>query len=148
VGKEISKGIRLDEPRKIFIYTLFTTLTGITPIDYYETDETISFLITPSDARRIKERTLDLIRMLSDEFKKKVDIIIYSTNLEKFIQNLFRPAKIENIFSKELRNGKKSLLVKVSPWDRGKALGKKSYKLYRARYFLGKYFKIDHVKII
>jgi len=148
LGKEPNKELKLDDPRKIFIYTFFTTLTGITPIDYYETNETISFLITPADARKIREKTLDIVRMLSDEFKKKVDIIVYSENLEKFIQNLFKPAKVENVFSRSMKNGRKSLLVKVSPWDRGKALGKNSYKLYRARYFLSKYFDVEYVRII
>lgn len=148
MGREVNKGLKLDDPRKIFIYTLFTTLTGITPIDYYETEQTVSFLITPTDARKIRDTTIDVVRMLSDELKKKVDIIVYSNNLERFIQNLFRPAHIENIFSKTLKDGKLSILVKVSPWDRGKALGKNSYKLYRARYFLAKYFDVSYLRII
>jgi len=146
--RESSRELKLSDPRKIFVFTVFTALTGITPLDYYESENTITFLIDSSDARKFRNFGIEVIRNISTELKKQVEVIIYSDNLERFIQNLFRPAKVENVIKREMRNGRLSLLVKVPVWDRGKALGRNSYKLYRARYFLAKYFDIEHVKIV
>jgi len=146
--RENPRELKLSDPRKIFVFTVFTALTGITPLDYYESENTITFLIDASDARKFRNFGIEIIRNISTELKKQVEVIIYSDNLERFIQNLFRPAKVENVIKREMRNGRLSLLVKVPVWDRGKALGRNSYKLYRARYFLAKYFDVEHVKIV
>ncbi len=146
--KQDSKELKLTDPRKIYAFTVFTALTGITPLDYYETENTISFLIDLADARKFRQLGIEAIRTISSELKKQIEVIFYSNSLDKFIQNLFRPAKVENIVKREIRDGKLAILVKVPVWDRGKALGKRSYKLYRARYFLSKYFNVDHVKIV
>jgi len=148
LSKEAEREVKLDDPRKIFVFTVFTALTGIAPLDYYESENTITFLIDPADIRKFKNIGMEVVRNLSNEFNKQVEVVIFSENLRLFVNNLFRPARVENIVERELRNGKKSLLVKVPVWDRGKALGKNSYKLYRARYFLSKYFSIEHVKIV
>lgn len=146
--KQNSREVKLTDPRKIYAFTVFTALTGITPLDYYETENSISFLIDLTDARKFRQLGLGAIRSISSELKKQIEVIFYSNNLEKFVQNLFRPARIENIIRRQIKDGRLSILVKVPVWERGKALGKNSYKLYRARYFLSKYFDIDHVKII
>jgi len=148
VPRENAKELKLNDPRKIFVFTVFTALTGITPIDYYESGSTITFLIDKSELRKFRAVALDVIRNISAELKKQVEVVVFSENLEKFIQNLFRPAKVENVIKREIKNKKTALLVKVPVWDRGKALGKNSYKLYRARYFLSKYFDIEHVRIV
>lgn len=148
MAKKQEKGLKLDDPRKIFIFTVFATLTGIMPIDYYESERSVTFLITATDARKFKQFTIDIIRNISSELNKPVEVVIFSNNLERFVQNLFRPARVEGIIERELKGGKKALYVKVPVWDRGKALGRNSYKLYRARYFLAKYFGIEHVKIV
>ena len=147
MSQKQKKGLVLDDPRKQFTFALFTAILGVTPIDLYETEDRITFLVTPKDFKKIKNKPPYVLTRLSSELRKNVDIVIYSDNLELFVKNLFRPAQVESIHHKVLQDGKKALYVKVPVWDRGKALGKNSYKLYRARYFLLKFFGIDYVNV-
>ena len=142
------EGVKLDDPRKIFIFTIFTAITNVVPKDYYELDFVISFLVEPRDFVKLKNKLGTSIKLLSQELKKQIEIVVYSDNLEQFIRNLVRPATVEKISVKTLKDGKKSVYVKVPAWDRGKALGKNSYKLKRTKFFLNKYFKVVNVKIV
>ncbi|MEX2689784.1 MAG: hypothetical protein Q6351_005625 [Candidatus Njordarchaeum guaymaensis] len=146
--KNAQRGIKLDDPRKIFIFTVFTALAGFAPLDYYETDTNITFLIRPVEARKIIDSIVNITRNLSSQLNKTVDLVFFSENMEVFIKNLFRPATVENIIRRKTNKGTIVLYIKVPPWDRGKALGRQSFKLYRARHFLSKYFDIEWVKII
>ena len=141
-------GMRLDDPRKIFTFTLFTTITNVVPKDYFEVDFIISFLVEPSDFRKLKNKLGTSVKMLSQELGKPIEIVIYSDSLEQFIKNLVRPAQVERIAIRETEGNKKAVFIKVPPWDRGKALGKNSYKLQRLRFFLDKYFNISNVRIL
>jgi len=142
------EGVKLDDPRKIFIFTIFTAITNIVPKDYFELDFVISFLVEPSDFRKIKNKLGTSIKLLSQELKKQIEIVVYSDDLEQFIKNLIRPAVVEKISIRNVKDDKKSVYIKVQPWDRGKALGRNSYKLQRTKFFLNKYFNVINVKIV
>jgi len=142
------EGVKLDDPKKIFIFTLFTTITNVMPKDYFEDEEFVSFLVEPYDFRKLRNKLGTSIKILGRELNKTIEVVIYSDNLEIFIKNLVRPANVEKISVRKLPNGKLSVFVKVPPWDRGKALGKNSYKLKRSRYFLEKYHDVMVFRIV
>ncbi len=141
-------GMKLDDPRKIFTFTLFTTITNVVPKDYHELDFIISFLVEPTDFRKLKNKLGTSIKMLAQELGKQIEIVVYSEDLEQFIKNLVRPAQVERITLRGSQKEKRSVFIKVPPWDRGKALGRNSYKLHRLRFFLNKYFNISNVRIL
>lgn len=142
------EGVKLDDPKKIFVFTVFATITNVMPKDYFEDDTFISFLVEPSDFKKLKSKLGTSVKMLGKELNKIIEIVVYSDNLELFVKNLVRPANVERVSVRKLPNGKLSVFAKVPAWERGKALGKKSYKLKRSRYFLEKYHNVAVFKVV
>lgn len=129
------------------LFTMFISMIGAQPLDFFETEEKASFLLEESDFYQLKKSGLHKLKSISDKVGKDIEIVVFSENLGEFVENLFRPAEVDNIKRKK-RGEKETLQVFISPWDKGAALGRKSYKLYRARYFLKKHFGINSVKIV
>ena len=107
-------------------------------MDVYEDNEAITFLLDSEDLTKIS-KIKPLLSILVQRIGKRVEIVFFSENLEKFVRNLFWPAKIKKVLIKNAGKGKIVVAV-VDFWEKGKALGRHSYKLYRARYFIKKYF--------
>ncbi|MCR8433579.1 MAG: hypothetical protein NDP13_04920 [Crenarchaeota archaeon] len=137
--------LEVNDPRLIQITTFLGTL-GVIPRDFFETEDRLSILLDEeySDSLPKMKSALTYLRKIAH---KDVDIILFSNDLNRFCSYLFHPAKVNKI---ELRKSKKGriLIVHVDFWQRGIALGKRSYKLHRARYFISKYFpRIENVYI-
>ncbi len=129
--------LKVDDPRLLQVITFLGTL-GIYPRDFYETDDRLSILLDEEYISNLPEMKNSLI-YIRKVVRKQVDIVFFSENLKRFCEYLFYPAKIRRIEIRSSRKGK-ILIVHVDFWQRGLALGAKSYKLYRARYFISKYF--------
>ncbi len=129
--------LKVDDPRLLQVITFLGTL-GIYPRDFYETDDRLSILLDEEYISNLPEMKNSLI-YIRKVVRKQVDIVFFSENLKRFCEYLFYPAKIKRIEIRSSRKGK-ILIVHVDFWQRGLALGAKSYKLYRARYFISKYF--------
>ena len=129
--------LKVDDPRLLQVITLLGTL-GVCPRDFYETEDRLSILLDEEYLSNLPEMKNSLI-YIRKIVKKNVDIVFFSEDLKRFCEYLFYPAKIKKIELRTSRRGK-ILVVHVDFWQRGLALGTKSYKLYRARYFISKYF--------
>ncbi|MEX0568555.1 MAG: hypothetical protein Q6363_005255 [Candidatus Njordarchaeota archaeon] len=129
--------LRVEDPRLLQVVTLFGTL-GICPKDFYETNDRLSILLDEEYLPELQE-IKNLFVYIRKIVKKNVDVVFFSEDIDKFCGYLFYPAKIKRV---EKRNTKKGrvLVVHVDFWQKGVALGAKSYKLYRARFFIKKYF--------
>lgn len=145
--KRGSQGISLRSEWKKKLFTLFISIMGAKPIDIFESEGKVSLLIEKEDFYRIKRAGLHKLKLISRRVGKEIEIVVFSQDLEECAKNLFRPAKVNNI-EREQRGEKELLKVYVQPWEKGKALGRKSYKLHRARAFLKRYFNIDNVRIV
>lgn len=137
--------LRVEDPRLFQIVTLFGTL-GICPKDFYETEDRISILLDEEYLPNLPE-VRNLLVYVKKITKKKADIVFFSEDINKFCEYLFHPAKIKKIEQRNSRKGK-IIIVHVNFWQKGIALGAKSYKLYRARFFIKKYFpEVENVYI-
>lgn len=145
--KEDSPTVKIRSAWKKTLFTLFISMMGVQPMDLFETEGKVSLLIRKDDFYKIKKVGLHKLRLISDRIGKDVEIVVYSEDLEECVKNLFRPAEIKRIKTRK-QSGKKVLQVFVSPWEKGKALGRKSYKLHRAKAFLNRHFNIDKVRIV
>jgi len=137
--------LRVEDPRILQVITLFGTL-GICPKDFYETEDRFSILLDEEYLPNLPEirNTLIYVRRI---VKKKTDIVFFSEDLRKFCEYLFHPAKIKRVEERNSKRGK-ILIVHVDFWQKGIALGAKSYKLYRARFFIKKYFpEVENVYV-
>lgn len=129
--------LRVEDPRLLQVVTLFGTL-GICPKDFYETVDRLSILLDEEylpDLQEIKNLFIYIRKIV----KKQVDVVFFSEQIDKFCEYLFYPAKIKRVEKRNTKRGR-ILIVHVDFWQKGIALGAKSYKLYRARFFIKKYF--------
>ncbi len=137
--------LRVEDPRLLQVVSLFGAL-GICPMDFYETEDRLSILLDEEYLPNLPEirSTLIYVRRV---VRKKTDVVFFSEDLKKFCEYLFYPAKIKRV---EFRNSQKGkiVIVHVDFWQKGLALGAKSYKLYRARFFIRKYFpEVENVYV-
>lgn len=129
------------------LITMFISMMGVQPIDLFETEDKASLLVRKEDFYKVKQVGLHKLKSISERVGKNIEIVVFSDDIEECVENLFRPAEINGI-KKENKREETTLKVYVPPWDKGKALGRKSYKLHRAKTFLKRHFNINNVRIV
>ncbi len=137
--------ITLEELRYL---SIFQDLTDALPyrciID--EEGNRLIFLVKPEDVGKAIGRRGSKIRILSEIFKKNVEVVPFSDDLETMIKNLFPGVKIENITINE-RGGEKVVVLKVAEEDKGRAIGREGRNIKRARLVLKRLFNVSNVII-
>ncbi|HOP09624.1 MAG TPA: NusA-like transcription termination signal-binding factor, partial [Candidatus Methanofastidiosa archaeon] len=78
---------------------------------------------------------------------KGIDIVEYSEDPTKFLENLMKPAKIINIKYAD-KDGKKVASIEVSKKDRGIAIGRSGKNIKRAKVLLKRHQTVDDVMIM
>jgi N utilization substance protein A len=113
--------------------------------------EVIIFLVKEQDIGKAIGKAGEHVKDLKSKLNKKVDVIAFSENLNKFIQNILQTTKnsilIQNIEVKESRNQKKTVIITVRPQDRGKAIGKEGSMIRKIKVLVLRYFEVDNVII-
>lgn len=143
----------MSEPGKITVeelrfLSMFTDLTGATAyrciID--RENNRLIFLVKPSDVGRAvgkRGRNLELLKKL---FRRNVEVVAYSPDLEEMIRNLFPNARILDISIRE-RNGERYVTVKVHEDDKGRAIGREGRNVKRARLVLRELFNVVSLQV-
>ena len=143
----------VSEPGRITVeelrfLSMFTDLTGATAyrciID--KDNNRLIFLVKPSDVGRAvgrRGRNLELLRKL---FRKNVEVVAYSPDLEEMIRNLFPNARILDISIRD-RGGEKYVVVKVHEEDKGRAIGREGRNVKRARLVLRELFNVVSLQV-
>ncbi len=143
----------MSEPGRITVeelrfLSMFTDLTGATAyrciID--KDNDRLIFLVKPSDVGRAvgrRGRNLELLRKL---FRKNVEVVAYSPDLEEMIRNLFPNARILDISIRD-RGGEKHVVVKVHEEDKGRAIGREGRNVKRARLVLRELFNVVSLQV-
>ncbi|GBF08896.1 chain A, crystal structure Of archaeal transcription termination factor Nusa [Aeropyrum pernix] len=137
--------ITLEELRYI---SVFHSITGVTAYRCIVDEENnrLIFLVSEGEAGRAIGRGGRLIKLLREALGKNIEVVEYSSDLERIVKNLFPGVKIESINVRE-RNGVKQVVIKVSEDDKGAAIGKGGKNVKRARLVLNKLFGVEKVVI-
>jgi len=128
--------------------SMFTDLTGATAyrcIIDRENDRLI-FIVKASDVGRIvgrKGRNLEILKKL---FRKNVEVVPYSDDIEEMIRNLFPNARILDISIRERGDGK-YVVVRVKEEDKGRAIGREGRNIKRARLVLRELFNVVSLQV-
>jgi len=113
--------------------------------------EVIIFLVKEEDVGKAIGKAGEHVKDLKAKLNKKVDVIAFSENLDRFIQNILQTTKnsivVQNIEIKESRNLKKTVIITVRPQDRGKAIGKEGSMIRKIKELVLRYFDVDNVII-
>lgn len=128
---------------------LLGDITSITARDCVVDDETntIIFIVPPGTAGMVVGFKGRNVKQLTKILGRRVEIVEWADNLEDFVRNLFLPARVVSVRLNKLKDGKKVLMVKVMPEDRGVAIGKNGKNVTKARKILKRYYEIDSVSV-
>ncbi|MEM4957591.1 MAG: NusA-like transcription termination signal-binding factor [Acidilobaceae archaeon] len=140
-----SSRITVEELRLMSAFSELTRCTAYRCIIDSENNRVI-FLVDKSDYGRAVGKNGKNVRILSQVFKRPVEIVRYPDKLEEMIRYLFPAESIENFELQESREGK-VLIIKIREEYKGRAIGKNGRNIKRARLLLKTLFGISRVQV-
>ena len=152
----LKKNIKIDR-EAIELISLFNNISGAIIKDCMvfknqdNTSDVIIFLVKEQDVGKAIGKAGEHVKDLKSKLNKKIDVIAFSEDLNKFIQNILQTTKnsilVQDIEIKESRNLKKTVIITVRPQDRGKAIGKEGSMIRKIKVLVLRYFEVDNVII-
>ena len=152
----LRRKIKLDR-QSMELISLFNNISGAIIKDclIFESPENkseiIIFLVKKEDVGKAIGKAGEHVKDLMAKLQKKIDVIPWSENLERFIQYILNTTKnsiqVQNIEIKESRNEKKTVIISVRPQDRGKAIGKEGSMIRKIKLLVLRHFEVDNVII-
>jgi N utilization substance protein A len=98
----------------------------------------IVFVVVNGQLRKAIGKKGENIKRLRERFKKNVDIVEYSPEPIKFIENIFHDFKVKEVRLEESRGNMVAYVV-VETKDKGRAIGKDGRNLKLARLILSRH---------
>ncbi|MDT7888817.1 MAG: NusA-like transcription termination signal-binding factor [Desulfurococcales archaeon] len=138
--------LSLEEMRYI---SLVQDLTGATIRDCIvdEENDTLIFIVKEGEAGLAIGKNGSNVKKVKMILKKNIEIVEYSNEFDRFVRNIFAPARIASIKKVEQPGGRTVLYVSVHPQDKGIAIGKGGRNVHKAKLILKRYYNIDNVII-
>lgn len=132
---------------KLRYLALFEELTGVTPKDCVESGDSgkkLTFVVEDKYMGKAIGQNGKNIRKVRNKLDKSVDVVEYSEDPEKFLENIFSSVDLENIEVKE-EGGEKIANVSVRESDKGRAVGKNGWNIERARKLSDRHHGVSEV---
>lgn len=122
---------------------ILESLTGALAVDCIcnEDEGRIIFVVRQNDTGKVIGRGGITIRRLREHFRKQVEIIEYSEEIEVFASNTLVPAKTKSVEIFE-ESGDKSVVITVIHNEKGIAIGKNGRNISRSRLLMKRHFGI------
>lgn len=128
--------------QSIGLINLFEKVTGAKVKDFFSEEDTFVFVVHPKELRKALERGGEKIRRFSFTAKKRVRVIEFNEDIQKFALNLLYPLHPET----EMKDG--ILLIRgKDAQEKGKIFGREKTNFKRIEAIIHKYFKVE-VKVI
>ncbi|KXA88911.1 hypothetical protein AKJ57_06145 [candidate division MSBL1 archaeon SCGC-AAA259A05] len=114
--------------------SLFEELTGVTPRDFVESGggSIYTFVVDEGDMGKAIGKNGRNIRRVRKKIDETVNVVEYSDDPEKFLENIFSSVEIRDIEIVE-NEGEKIAVVDVKESEKGKAVGRNGWNIERAR---------------
>ena len=121
--------------------SIFSEVTGATPIRCIVEEESgkLLFLVSKGELGKAVGRNGRNIRVLSELFKRSVEVYEYSDNIEEMVRNLFPGVRILEVSVSD-RGDEKLVSIRAKEEDKGKAIGRNGKNVKRASMILSKVF--------
>jgi len=135
-----------DEIRFIF---LFESVTNVPVRDCIIDDKLnrVIFLVDSEYIGKAIGRNGVNIKRLRKIIGKQIEVIEYSEEPEKMLQNALFPARVRGVKITKNAEGKTIAVITVEPKDKGLAIGKNGKNIARARLIASRYFDIENIII-
>lgn len=123
---------------------LFEKITRCDVKDCFFENDKLIFIVSEGQISKAIGKNGVNIKKIADLTKKRLKVVEFSSKLEKFIKSLIAPVKSSNVEVKE-----NIVEISVSSrQDKGILIGRDRSNLNFLKDVLGKYFKIQEVKIL
>lgn len=122
--------------------TLFQQLTGASARDCVVDKESAIFVVSEGELGRAIGKGGSSIMRVRDAFRRRVEVVEYADDPERFARNIFSAVEIKNLKIDDA-GGNKTVQVTVDPRDRGTAIGRNGDKVKMARMLMQRYFNMD-----
>ncbi len=126
----------------IGLINMFEKATGAKVKDFFLEGEVLVFVVQPKELRKALEKGGEKIKRLSFVMKKRIRIIEFNEDIEKFALNILYPLRPETEFKEGV------LFIKgKDAKEKGQIFGREKTNFKRIQGLIDKYFKVD-VKVI
>ncbi len=136
-----SKMIQYDM-QSIGLINIFEKATGAKVKDCFNEGDILVFVVQPKELKKALERGGEKIRKLNFIMKKRIRVIEFNEDIERFVLNLLYPLRPET----EFKEGILYIRGKDAK-EKGQIFGREKTNLKRIQGLVSKYFKIE-VKVI
>ena len=126
------------------IMLLFEKITGAKVKDCFEFDETLVFIVEPSQIGIAIGKGGINLKKLDSVLKRKFKIVEFNSELERFIQNAIYPSQIRGLDNKDN-------IITLTPVDmktRGYLIGRNASNLRMTEAIIKRYFDIKEIKVV
>jgi len=125
----------------------FEKLSGATVLDCICDDERIVFVVKEGDMGAAIGKGGENVKTAMEKFGKKIDVIEYSSNLKKFIRNIFAPIELEDVWFKKIK-GDLIAYIRISPKFRRAVIGNRGKNIERAVEIAKRHSDIKNIRVI
>lgn len=126
--------------------SMFENITRARVKDCIIKEDKLIFIVPKQHVILALGKNNENIKRLKGMFKKNIDIIGFSDQLEVFIKNIFHNFKLQSI-QIEKRDDRSYVFVNVELRDKGKIIGKDGHNLKLAREIVGRHFDVADIII-
>jgi len=124
--------------------TLFENISGASIKDCFEEEEGLLFIVKEGNVKRALGPDNRNLRRIQSLLKKKIRIIAFSKEPEKFINNLLYPIRAEKV---EIE-GKTLKITASDTRSKGRIFGRSKENLRKIKEMVKKYYDLDEVDVI
>ena len=124
--------------------SLFETLTRSRVKDIIKYDDSITFIVHPGEIGKAIGKNASNIKRIEKALKKKIRIIEFNEDLERFIRNVIMPIKANEI---EI-DDKIVTITSPDSKTRGYLIGRAASNLRNYEEIVKRYFDIDEIKVV
>ncbi|EHP87916.1 NusA-like transcription termination signal-binding factor [Methanotorris formicicus] len=125
----------------------FEKLSGATVLDCICDDERIVFVVKEGDMGAAIGKGGENVKTAMEKFGKKIDVIEYSSNLKKFIRNIFAPIELEDVWFKKVK-GDLIAYIRINPKFRRTVIGNRGKNIERAVEIAKRHTDIKNIRVI
>ncbi|HEX16962.1 MAG TPA: NusA-like transcription termination signal-binding factor [Thermoplasmatales archaeon] len=125
---------------------LASSLTKADIIDCIEDEDTLIFIVSKGFLGLAIGKNARNVERLREIFRKNVRFVELDDDEKRFIINLFKPFKVEDVRIEDVGNRKVAKL-KVSPTEKSKVIGKGGRNVRIAREIAQRHSSIDDIQI-
>ena len=122
----------------IGLINVFEKSTGAKVKDCFAEEDSLVFVVQPKELRKALENHGEKIRRLSYNIKKRIKVIEFNEDIQKFVTNLLYPMKPEM----EMQDNILVIHGKDAK-EKGQIFGREKTNLKRMQGIVNKYFKVE-----